>query len=152
MHAHSRLLTPWLVIFSIDYSPTSHYAEMPFPLWEAHTPELFSFTGQPKASVLLVKHYVHYQWLLPAVSTLCVHVLLYAWPCACWPICCSQIITLTSILLSSKLDFYSSVSMLTYLLPFHHLRQGYPEASSTFMGTGGCRGGVEGLALPPAMP
>lgn len=47
--------------------------------------------------------------------------------------------------------------MLTHLLSFHHLRQGYPEAGDTFMGTRGRewvggRGDVEDLAEPPALP
>lgn len=54
--------------------------------------------------------------------------------------------TLTSVLLSSKLDS-SSVSVLTRLLPFHHhLRQGYPRGGTRGRGGGG-RGG-----LPPATP
>lgn len=114
----------------------------------------FLFLDNQKPSVLLVNPHVHYQWLLPAVCALCVRLCTRrsVATCTCAQFAALTDFTLTSILLSSKLDFYSSVSMLTYLLPFHHLRQGYPEAGSTFMGTRGREGGLEGLALPPAMP
>lgn len=68
-----------------------------------------------------------------------------------------------------KLDSSSSsVSMLTHLLPFHHPREGYPEAGNTFIGTRGrelgglkgfvCVGGEGGTGgggawlRPPAVP
>ena len=132
---------PWLVIFSIDYRPASHYSR-----WNA--------LSSPRGS---------HSWIVFCSATT-------KSPCtACRPLmsiiddCCLQFppslrihavcltqyaaltdFTLTSILLSSKLDSYSFFSMLTYLLPFHHLRQGYPEAGSTFMGTRGREGGGGG--------
>lgn len=93
-----------------------------------------------KPLVLPVNSCVHYRWLLPGDFTVCV--------CSCASLTQYAALTdftdLTSNLLSSKLDFHSSVSMLTYLLPFHHLQQGYPEADSTFIGTRGREGGVGG--------
>lgn len=137
---------PWLVIFSIDYRPASHYS-----CWNALSSLRSSHSWIVFSSCTTKSVCTSYKPLCPLSMTvacsfhlLCVFAHVLRSMCMFDPVCYSHRLHINLNPAFSKLNFYSSVSLLTYLLPFHHLRQGYPEAGSTFMGTRGRGGGLGG--------